>query len=335
MSAYNPEFNHYFDYFWLELYLTLNKKIDITKSYYPLLYKQLKKCLYKLLKFNPEIFENKHYYHTFKRPHSSSLIKWRITLRDYLRRFFNDNPHLNKHKLIIFREFHVCRLDCHYIKVYNYKFKEWEKKHKKEACHCNDNGNYYNHKCKHDIHKMIISSMELNFSSWPHGYDKQIVDPNELCVNEDAPEDKDLSLRHPVTNEIVDEMTKIICYANKDAEGRFINPNLYKRHDDNPNREYFDIFNYQTDLAYRNWKSDYNKHYKQEKKVFIKQCFSYSVDYRILDNKIRYLNNKIAKSRSENNKILRIERTKLVFEFKLVKEELIKQILPLKKIDNF
>ncbi|WNE41269.1 MAG: hypothetical protein AM1032_000009 [Mycoplasmataceae bacterium] len=316
--------NNYFDSYWLPLFIE-NNKIDIKKSYYPILYKQLRKCINKLLEYNPEILDKEHFYYTFKRPHTSSLKKWRKTLRDYLRKFFTDNPHLNKHKLLFFREFHKCRLDCHYLVKYN-ELNEKSVTHSKKACSCNDNGKYYNHECKHDIHKMLFSSMDLDFSTWSHGYDIQIVDPNELCKTE-SKYVEDLSLRHPITREIVDEMTKVICYANKEAEGRFINPKLYRSHDDNPNNEYFDIFNYQADLSYRNWKKTYNEHYSKEKKELIKKCLSRNPIYHSWYRKIKYLDNKINKVSNEEKKIIRKRRTKLIFEFIPIKEKIIKGIL--------
>jgi hypothetical protein len=59
----------------------------------------------------------------------------------------------------------MCYLDCHYVEKFNKETGETRKKHDKQACHCNNNGIYINHDCKHDIHKMIISSLELDFSS--------------------------------------------------------------------------------------------------------------------------------------------------------------------------
>jgi hypothetical protein len=73
--------------------------------------------------------------------------------------------------------------------------------------------------------------------------------PLTLCITVEG--DNISSLKHPLSEEIVDEMTKVLCYMNKDVESRFINPQFHRDHDDNPNSDYFDTFDYLKDKAYR------------------------------------------------------------------------------------
>ena len=95
----------------------------------------------------------------------------------------------------------------------------------------------------------MITGIELDFFAWSpsnsnsnYYYFKEIIDPNEICYSEAGGED--VGVFHPVTKQPVDQMTLTLSYANKEAEGRFKEPELYKRHHDNPNDLYFDIFDY-------------------------------------------------------------------------------------------
>ena len=125
-KSYPEFFNDYFDYLW-SLAVNLNQ-FKTEAAYFPTLTNQASKCIEKLEQFTPTLLTNVQKFHTFKRPHTISLIKWRKTLRDYFRQFFLNHPNLATKKLVLFREYHACVLACHWYELYYHK---WYKKKKK------------------------------------------------------------------------------------------------------------------------------------------------------------------------------------------------------------
>lgn len=180
---------------------------------------------------------------------------------------------------------------------------------------------------------MIISSTELNFSSWSHSgshYHRKTVDPNLECIS-DYGGGESSALFHPVTGQIVDEMTLNLCYINKDAEGRFKDPDLYKRHHDNPKDYYFDVFDYEKDLKRRTQKKISYEKKKNVPSEKIDQYLSKDKRYISSYDRINYLKKKILKSSGEAKKKLVEKKDRLIFEFEQLKKKLIKEFFNIKK----
>jgi hypothetical protein len=133
------------------------------------------------------------------------------------------------------------------------------------------------------------------------------------------------ALIHPVTGEVVNETNKVLCYANKEADGRFKDPQLYKDHGDNPNSDYFDTFDYLKDKFLQRHKRTLNKRYYQLKKSLIKKNLSSNSTYQSYYQRVRYLDKKIGKSRGEIKKTLRLKRIELLLKFNAFKKEFISQ----------